>query len=79
MRSGKLENTMNGWGVSIPHRSVDIRLLKDFAFAEIRRDSLLRELLLSERDELDAIEFIAKIDVWLKILRGSQKTETFRF
>jgi hypothetical protein len=32
-------------------RQVDVRKLKDFAFREIPKDNMLRELLLSERDE----------------------------
>ena len=48
---------------------VDIQRLKNFAFKEIPRDNLLREILLSERDELEIIEFVSRIDIWLRLLR----------
>jgi hypothetical protein len=48
---------------------VRITRLKDFAVDSLPRDSRLREVILNERDELDAAEFVAKIDVWLKLLR----------
>jgi hypothetical protein len=48
---------------------VNIRRLKDFAFKEIPRDNLLREILLGERDELEITEFTSKIDIWLRLLR----------
>lgn len=48
---------------------VNIQRLKDFAFKEIPRDNVLRELLLSERDELETTELTSKIDIWLRLLR----------
>jgi hypothetical protein len=52
---------------------VNIQRLKDFAFKEIPRDNLLREILLSERDELEITEFASKIDIWLRLLRRTHK------
>lgn len=40
---------------------INIQPLKDFASKEIPKDSLLRELLLMERDELEIIEFVSRI------------------
>jgi len=48
---------------------VRITRLKDFAVNSLPKDSRLREVILNERDELDVNEFVAKIDVWLKLLK----------
>jgi hypothetical protein len=48
---------------------VDIRKLKEFAFYKIPRDNPLRSIILSEQDRLDPSEFLAKVDVWLKLSR----------
>ncbi|MEM3465388.1 MAG: hypothetical protein QXO75_07840 [Nitrososphaerota archaeon] len=47
---------------------LDMRRLKDFAIRNLPEDSKLRILILSEKDELDAKEFVAKVSVWLKLL-----------
>ena len=49
-------------------RSVKTEKLKKWAQASLPVDSNLRELLMLERDEIGAEEFIIKIDVWLKLL-----------
>ena len=41
--------------------------LKNFA-ATLPKNSALRELLLEENDEIDAAEFVVKIDNWLKLI-----------
>jgi hypothetical protein len=46
---------------------VDIRRLKTFA-----RENLsgpLKEVLLVERDELSAVAFLAKLEIWLTLIR----------
>lgn len=48
---------------------LNIRRLRDFAFSEIPKEWILREILLSEHDELDVPEFIAKAGIWLKLAR----------
>lgn len=50
-------------------RKVSIVALKKFAEERLPRESTLREVLLTERDELSAGEFLAKLDVWLRLLR----------
>jgi hypothetical protein len=52
---------------------VNISRLKDFAFSELPRSWILREIILSERDELDVSEFVAKAEVWLKIAKGKKQ------
>ncbi len=51
---------------------IDIRPIKDFAYTEIPRDYVLRDILLDERDELDASEFAIKIGIWMKLMRGKR-------
>ena len=48
---------------------VDIRRLKTFAYENLPRSSILRDLLLSEPDELPKTDFVVKIGLWLKISR----------
>jgi len=48
---------------------INIRRLKTFALANLPRSSILRDLLLSEPDELPKTDFIVKIGLWLKISR----------
>jgi len=48
---------------------IDITRLKEFALNEIPHDWVLRDLLLSEKTSLSKWEFIAKVDLWLKLAR----------
>ena len=45
---------------------VNIGRLKTFA-AHLPRNSALRELLLTEKDELEANDFLSKISLWLRL------------
>ena len=47
---------------------IDIRRLKKFATENLSSPSRLRAVLLSERDQLPAVDFLAKMDVWLRLL-----------
>jgi len=47
---------------------IDIRRLKRFAVENLPSYSRLRIVLLSERDQLPAVDFLAKMDVWIKLL-----------
>ena len=51
---------------------VRIRQLKEFALNHLEIDDPLRDLLLSEDDELEANVLIIKMDVWLKLLSRSR-------
>jgi hypothetical protein len=53
----------------VPLKRINIRRLKDFAFTELPRNWVLREIILSERDELDVSEFVAKAEIWLKLAK----------
>jgi len=49
-------------------KGLNIRPLKRFAGETFRVGSVLREVLLAEKDELSAEEFLAKLSIWLKLL-----------
>jgi len=55
---------------SMSKTKINIRKLKDFVFTELPRSWALREIILSERDELDASEFVAKAEIWLTLAKG---------
>jgi len=48
-------------------RTVNIRNLKDFATKELPVNSTLREVLLSEPDEVEVNEFLARLPVYLRL------------
>ena len=50
-------------------RKVNLGRLKGFALESLPEHSILRALLLAEPDELEVAEFLAKMDVWLKLLK----------
>ena len=49
-------------------RLVDIRRLKGFASERLGGNSQLKVVLLSEKDHLTVTDFLAKMDIWLKLL-----------
>ena len=49
-------------------RAVTISGLKRFAAESLPGNSRLRAVLLSERDQLTAKDFLAKMDVWMRLL-----------
>ncbi len=61
--------------VTDPKR-IDLRKLKAYALDSLHLGSPLRDLLLAQRDELDACDFVAKVDDWLKLLRLEFQTST---
>jgi len=48
--------------------TVTIAPLKRFARIKLPQSSALREVLLTEGDSLSPIEFLSKLDIWLKLL-----------
>jgi hypothetical protein len=58
-------------GRAAPRASPKVRIVKvkEFAARNLPEASALRRLLLEERDEIDREEFLAKMDLWLKLLR----------
>lgn len=57
--------TVNG----SPIRNVNLGSLKQFAADNLSHRSALRTILLGERDEVPPVEFLAKLQVWLALLR----------
>jgi hypothetical protein len=57
--------------IEMSKTKISIRKLKDFAFAQLPKDWPLREILLSEEDELDIYVFLARLPVWLKLSKIS--------
>jgi len=55
-----------------PERSVSIETLKAFARDRLPTDSPLRDLLLTEPDELPSSELLVKTSVWLRLLRQGE-------
>jgi len=47
---------------------IDIRRLKRFAVENLPSYSPLRIVLLSERNQLTPMDFLAKMDVWMMLL-----------
>jgi len=47
---------------------IDIRRLKGFASERLHSGSRLRNVLLSERDQLKVNDFLAKMDIWITLL-----------
>ena len=56
-------------------RLVNVRRLKSFAIDNLPHESPLREVMLYENDELDALTFLARLPVWLRLstLRQGEK------
>ena len=49
-------------------RAVNMSGLKRFAAENLPSNSRLRHVLLSERDQLIPVDFLAKMDVWMRLL-----------
>lgn len=48
---------------------INTRSLKALALQYLPQTSTLRDVILAERDEITGEEFVAKLDVWLVLLR----------
>jgi hypothetical protein len=48
---------------------IDIRSVKGLAAKRLPTDSILRSVLLSEPDSLEARDYLAKLGTWLLLLR----------
>ena len=62
------------YGKKIVCKSIDIKPLKEFAY-NLPKSSVLREILLSEKDQLTTEEFVSKMEIWLKLLNRDLKKE----
>ena len=50
-----------------------IRGLKRFAVEKLSSKPLLREIILSEKDQLEPSDFLAKMQVWLKLFSSEAR------
>jgi hypothetical protein len=48
---------------------INMGRLKQFAFEILPKESPLRDLLLTEKGEMLAEEFIIKLEIWLKLIK----------
>jgi hypothetical protein len=49
-------------------KQIEVSNLKQFALANLPTTSSLRDLILAEKAQLEPQEFLAKLDLWLKLL-----------
>jgi hypothetical protein len=66
------ENLNRATTILNDNHNVDLRSLKQYAL-KLPSYSPLREVLLTESDELNAAEYLAKLKVWLVLLRYSEE------
>ncbi len=57
--------------MDMPSAKVNIKKLKEFALDKLPKNNALREVLISEEDELDIKIFMARLPVWLRLNRFS--------
>lgn len=50
-------------------KRVDIKPLKVFALEKLPKNCVLRNVMLTDKELLDVDEFLAKMEIWLKLLR----------
>jgi len=71
MKSYERKNSENNINESIKRahfKQLDIHGLKHWAKENLPRTSQIRKILLLERDYLAVEEFLAKMDLWLKLI-----------
>jgi hypothetical protein len=51
-------------------RTVSLKPLKELVLSDLPQRDVLRNVVLSEREELTPTEFLAKLEVWLAIRRS---------
>jgi hypothetical protein len=56
-----------------PRRMVSLKPLKELVLSDLPQRDVLRDVVLSERDELTPQEFLAKLEVWLAIRRSREE------
>jgi len=46
---------------------INIQRLRDFAFSELPKNWILREILIREKSEIEVATFLARLPVWLQL------------
>ena len=57
----------------VREREVNLEKLKKFALENLSKKSPLRDILLSEANMLGASDFLAKMDLWLKLFSSEAR------
>jgi len=52
----------------VPEKILNLKSLKQFALENLPKSSTLRDILLSEPDQIPQTEFLTKLDIWTKLL-----------
>ncbi|MDI6819862.1 MAG: hypothetical protein QMC89_03040 [Candidatus Hodarchaeaceae archaeon] len=52
---------------------MNLKPLKKFALERLPKESSLREVILAESDEITTQDFLAKVDVWLKLAESESR------
>jgi len=65
-------------GKIIGPKHVETKRLKQWAYASLPASSSLREVLLQENDNQTIEEFLAKMDIWLKLCRLEDASTALR-
>jgi hypothetical protein len=58
---------------AISNECLNMRDLKRFAGEKLSSKPLLREIILSEKDQLEPSEFLAKMEVWLRLFSSEAR------
>jgi hypothetical protein len=66
----KHSRVFGGGRVSMIQDRISIRSLKELVLKRLPKESILRESILAESDELDPNEYIAKVPLWLVMIRS---------
>lgn len=65
--------TDSGLSAKATPRIINIRPLKQFAVEKLRAHSVLRDVLLAEKDEMSSVEFVAKMQTWLFLVQRQEE------
>ena len=68
----KLINSNNKSLNNFGEKTVNIQLLKQFAYEKLLTSSILRDILLSEKQHLPVSEFLVKTEIWLKLIESEE-------
>jgi len=61
--------------INLEKRTIDLRLLKNFVSSELPPSSMLRRIILQEKDSISAMSFLEKMDIWLQLAREEKSKE----
>ncbi|MHA1973481.1 MAG: hypothetical protein ACTSW1_10835 [Candidatus Hodarchaeales archaeon] len=56
-----------------PQKILNLKPLKQFVLEKLPKRSILRDLILSEQNQVRSSDFFTKMDLWLKLLNLEEK------